>query len=449
MGYGGFLWSMSMKIALFFATTCLSSLTFASWPTVFDSDAHRVDIGYASAVDSKGNLYLFGSTMKSNTNQDLLLVKLNANGKVVYSKSYGKADVQDLPRGIAVDDADGVYLLASNQANGRHQIQTIKYSETGDFRWINTIETPSGMIASPQTIKAVPDGGVVVLGNEDHNGSGVEIVTVRYRASGSLQWKRTVNQDAQQVSGMTLAVDANKNVAVCGSVPGTHNTDIGVFVYSGDGDLKWSQSENGSADMDDYPVSTTFDHSGSLVVTGTSRQSNGQANVLTAKYSADGERMWRTTNGTEDASEFPEMVTVDAQDNVVIAGSKALAGGSVDLFVNKLAADGTHLWTRSYKGDGSTANIATGVVVDGSGNVYLGGTYEDSISKRHSLVVIQYSAEGVRHYVRLYTPDKNKDAYATSIVWDASHEKGFISGYGNFTTDTQGIAESDLFAARF
>jgi len=50
-----------------------------------------------------------------------------------------------------------------------------------------------------------------------------------------------------------------------------------------------------------------------------------------------------------------------------------ISNGGTDAFVTKLAADGTHLWTRSF--GGSDDDLAEGLAVDGSGNVYVIGIF--------------------------------------------------------------------------
>jgi len=50
-----------------------------------------------------------------------------------------------------------------------------------------------------------------------------------------------------------------------------------------------------------------------------------------------------------------------------------VSNGGMDVFVTKLAADGTHLWTRSL--GGSDDDLAEGLAVDGEGNVYVIGIF--------------------------------------------------------------------------
>ncbi len=77
-----------------------------------------------------------------------------------------------------------------------------------------------------------------------------------------------------------------------------------------------------------------------------------------------------------DAGDGAAAVALDASGNVYVAGSTlgALAGanaGSNDAFIRKLDAHGNVVWTRQF---GTTSDDwATGVAVDGNGDVYVGG----------------------------------------------------------------------------
>jgi hypothetical protein len=59
-----------------------------------------------------------------------------------------------------------------------------------------------------------------------------------------------------------------------------------------------------------------------------------------------------------------------------LGGGQLTSAGSYDVWVAKLAADGTHLWSTSFGGSGWDEPV--GVAVDAAGDVYVAGTFESS-----------------------------------------------------------------------
>jgi len=98
-------------------------------------------------------------------------------------------------------------------------------------------------------------------------------------------------------------------------------------------------------------------------------------------------------------------VTVDSSDNIYVKGytqggldGNTNAGGD-DLFVVKYNSSGTKLWTKQL--GTSSDDIAYGVAVDSSGNVYAAGYTDGALdgnsnSGGSDLFVVKYNSDGVK-----------------------------------------------------
>ncbi len=153
-----------------------------------------------------------------------------------------------------------------------------------------------------------------------------------------------------------VAVDAAGNVVVVGSIMGT-------------------------ADFDPGPA--TFNLT-----------SRGNRDAFVARYSPAGALLWAETFPGLAASSVAQgtAVAVDSAGNIEVAGSFSGAvnydpgpGSTVlnapsrtDAFVVKLDGSGRLLWAVASSGTTNDVDAANAVVPDGSGGVYLGGSYADS-----------------------------------------------------------------------
>src|SRR4051812_29107813 len=89
---------------------------------------------------------------------------------------------------------------------------------------------------------------------------------------------------------------------------------------------------------------------------------------------------WRDTAGTQNTFYRAITRTIPGTTNVMVAGATLNSNGNYDMLVEKLSGSGSVIWAQQFNGPGNGDDIATDVQVDGSGNVYITGTYyEDAV----------------------------------------------------------------------
>jgi hypothetical protein len=130
--------------------------------------------------------------------------------------------------------------------------------------------------------------------------------------------------------------------------------------------------------------------------------------------------------------------------------------GTVDAYLAKFNAQGTFLWAKTW-GAGSTACVpvsrgcgrdsAGGVVVDGAGNAYVGGLFQNTVNfgNGHSatsngangvnnIFLTKFSADGTNQWVRAWGGTAGGEAY--SVALDAAHGYVYIEGDWSTTPNT-------------
>lgn len=327
----------------------------------------------AVAVDGSDDVVLVGShryhhdygggTLSSDTNGDVLVLKLDSSGTHVFSQVYGDGAYQEA-FAVAVDDSDAIYVAGDFD---------------GDLDFGNSLPVLTSQ------------------GNRD-------VFVAKLAADGTPQWAVSFG-DADNDEVYSMAVDSAGNAIVTGVFGGSIDFGSGAFtapdayddgyvvkLASADGAHLWSYQFGGLEDDVGHVVAT--DSSGAFYLTGATDwgvdfggglvgDGSGQ-DAFVVKFDAANAHVWSfgiSGSGREEG----EGLAVDSAGNVwaagdfdgnVILGSDTIASvGSDDFWVAKLdPGDGSMLWSSTFGGEGDEDCDA--LAANGAGAVLLGGAFE-------------------------------------------------------------------------
>jgi hypothetical protein len=233
---------------------------------------------------------------------------------------------------------------------------------------------------------------------------------------------------------LAIAVDSSGNAIVTGSSTDTNAFDFKHWVtiaYSSLGAPLWTNRFHGPGDFyDDQPNAVAVDAQGNAFVAGVSFGDGGNQDYVTIKYSSAGVGLWTNRyNGPGNGNDGANAVTVDGGGNVIVTGlSVGLDGLSsfFDYATVKYSNAGVPLWTNRYNGPANNEDQATGVVVDGSGNVFVTGI-SYAINGRADFATVGYSGAGVPLWTNRYNGPADSDDNARAVAVDSSGNV-FVTG---------------------
>jgi len=285
-------------------------------------------------------------------------------------------------------------------------------------------------------------------------------------------------------------VDGANNVYFTGYFRGTVNfggtsmsvpfdTDLDVFIckLNSAGVHQWSKHFTNSGNDRGYGIAA--DTAGDVAITGSFTNTidfgggpltsaNGMTDLFVARFSTAGVLQWARNFGAPDGSDGGYGVAMDPSGNVFIAayavqpadfggGTLSALGGSDAIVAKYAASSGAHMWSRRLGGTGN--DYAYGVAVDGSGNVFVAGAYEDVASFGGALPLTSAGLSDA--FVAKYGPTGTflwakslggtDDDFARSIGLSAGYPVTtgyfYTSGAFNGTTLTS-AGSADAFVAR-
>ncbi|MDX5346891.1 MAG: SBBP repeat-containing protein, partial [Hymenobacteraceae bacterium] len=255
-------------------------------------------------ISRNGNLFLTGNfsgkanfgtdTLTSAGSDDVFVARMDTAGNFMWVRKAGGPN-SDLSGGIAVDNADNVYLTGrfTNTAAfgtnnlisaGSADIFVAKYNATGAIQWANRFGG-SGLDAG-NALVADGAGNTYLTGSFENNfavgtttitsSGSSDVFVIKLNTSGAPQWARTAGSTVSD-AGRALALDAISSVYVTGvyqgkigfgtdSLTSAGADDIFIAKYSSSGNRQWIKRTGGT--MNESALALTVDKTNNIYLTG-------------------------------------------------------------------------------------------------------------------------------------------------------------------------------------
>lgn len=191
--------------------------------------------------------------------------------------------------------------------------------------WVAEYSEGPGLTSEGKCIAADKDGNVYVAGVSFTYSTSDDILLIKYSPQGETLWIRKYDggyaYSAESPRDMIL--DQQGNVYITGAIwgTGTANWDYITIKYSPDGDIIWVRKYTGPSTYRDFPSAMTINDSGYIYVTGGSGQSQYASDYVTIKYSSAGDSIWvKRYNAPYDSNDIATDIVVDKNGNVYVTG---------------------------------------------------------------------------------------------------------------------------------
>ncbi|TVR37648.1 MAG: T9SS C-terminal target domain-containing protein [Cryomorphaceae bacterium] len=193
----------------------------------------------------------------------------------------------------------------------------------------------------------------------------------------------SINGLPEVVDWSASVVDSQRNLYITGNkATSNEGTNLTLTKYDRHGDILWEEEYNNPTDGNDYGTALIIDHSGDIVVVGTSFDlQNNNHDYTILKYDEDGTLLWSELfDGAANGHDIASSVTVDASDNIYVTGGSEGTGTLVDYCTVKFSSAGNFQWEARYDHqnmyDGAVSVKISGTLIavtGGSGNDWTNG----------------------------------------------------------------------------
>jgi len=338
----------------------------------------------------------------------LLVLMFLALGTSIYAqvvpnvdwvRNYSERDqIENVPS--AIDANNNVYVTGYTVFGGTRDFTTIKYDASGTLQWVQHYNNIPGGDDRSNAVVVDANGNIYVTGQSQGTGTGLDYATIKYNAHGVQQWVARYDGTASSDDiAVAIAVDNSGNVYVTGRSRGTSSfMDYTTVKYNSSGVQQWVSRYNGTANGDDGAVAIALGTGNRVYVTGTARMTGTGNDAVTIRYNANnGNQMWATaTNGINNGSDAGYALLADGN-NVVVCGMVGNTSTHEDYFLYKFNGNNGNVQIqKTYDGYG-LSDYATGLVMDSQGNYVITGVSRNISSMEYHTV--KFNSSGTQQWV--------------------------------------------------
>jgi len=213
---------------------------------------------------------------------DAFLIKTDANGNIIWAKTYGGTNLDSASS--VQQTSDGGYIVVGSTASfgaGNSDIFLIKTDANGNIIWAKTYGGTGNDWA--HSVQQTSDGGYIVAGYTNSFGAGA-VFLIKTDASGNIIWAKTYRgggaYSVQQTS------DGGYILAGYTRSFGAGGADIFLVKTDANGNIQWAKTYGGMYDDEASSVQQTSD--GEYIVAGFTASFGVNGDIFLIKTDANG-----------------------------------------------------------------------------------------------------------------------------------------------------------------
>jgi gliding motility-associated-like protein len=305
----------------------------------------------------------------------------NAQPVIDWRGTYGGSDFET-PAAVQITPGGGIILAGTTFSNdgdatgnkGISDILVVKLKADRTVEWRKTFGGTNEDGA--HDIQVTSDGGYIIAGytkSTDRDVSHLKGTTdywvIKLRADGTIQWQRTYGGTQQDVASSIKPLPGGGYIVagytMSNDIDVTNNhfqslQDAWIVKLDNDGNIIWQRCYGGTDSDFAYHVEIAGN---GFIFSGYARSSdgdiirnNGNMDAWIVKLDATGAIEWQRTMGGAMNETAYDVKPVPAGGFIAVGSTSSASGdvignhGTTDVWVIRLAADGSTLWARCYGG---------------------------------------------------------------------------------------------------
>ncbi|MFC2167706.1 CFI-box-CTERM domain-containing protein [Acidobacteriota bacterium] len=345
-----------------------------------------------------------------------------------WAKTYG--GIEDDYGSSILQTFDGGYIVVGNTLPNRFDeyIGILKLNMLGDIEWQNTY---AGEINSlyPSFIQQTNEGGYIYGGS-----TRTHCNIIKLSVDGDIEWQKFYAYEFGISINILLQTNDGTYIIV-GENWISLSRDIVILKVSVDGAVEWTKTY-GESSFDDQAYSIQQTNEGGYIIAGqTNSFGEGEYDIWILKLASDGTNEWQKTYGGSEG-EYAYSIQKTNDGGYIIAGAtQSFGAGNSDFLILKLSHNGTIEWQKTY--GGSLSEVAYSIQQTFDGGYVVAGTTMSFGAGNVDLWILKLDILGILEWQKTYGGSKEEEVKSIQQTIDG----GYIVGGSTYS---YGMGERDF-----
>ncbi len=273
-------------------------------------------------LPDSGFIMTGGSSTYSNGQTDIWLVRADAYGNQLWTKSIGgtEFDFANMVKHTPVDNGFIICGLTNSYGGGDNDGWIVKTDENGNTLWSRTVGDAG--IQELEAIILTSDGGYAALGVNYTTGTAYyDMLLVKLNSAGVIQWQKNIGGGGFEI-GNSIQETADHGFVIAGQSYSYNLEDGDTYLAKTDsvGNLQWYKSIGNIGIQEPHYVTIAPDGGYVMIADADSLPNSlGQTDIWLIKTDSNGDTLWtRTIGGNK--KDGGKTVEFTSDGGMVIAG---------------------------------------------------------------------------------------------------------------------------------
>jgi len=331
-------------------------------------------------IDNSGNIYLAGNTESFTYFKDILILKYQSNGDLLWNITWGDEMDFNHMGGFEIDSEDSFYLTMYDDYEWTQDIRVIKFNSSGTLIWDHTRKEVGKQVLNYKGLDASDN---LFLSYKTEYNDEETWYFLKYDQSGNQLWIRE-KEEIGTLEHYRISIDQNDNIILRGEEY-DEIAYIKFFKYNTSGHQIWNKTILNPSGFIGY-YRDGFDNTGNYYFS-----SINDTNGYIIKYNYTIEQIWISNY---QRGEFIGDLLIDYDQNVYVIADISIPSErmSNDIYITKLNRSGNFMFNLTW--GGSRQDDIRASKFDSKNNLYM--------------IIRSYSQDGYIRYLVKNPIDNNK-----------------------------------------
>jgi hypothetical protein len=342
------------------------------------------DIAYSTCETEDNGIMILGLTTSFGSGKDLYLIKLDHEGNILWSRTYGGKKVDS---GIKIKHtSDGNFIIIGNTTSfeaKRRDVYLLKIDPNGEEIW--SYAYGGELNEFGLDVAETPDGGYIIVGETnsfdvvDH-----DIYVEKVDKNGGKQWSRTIGGDSLEFASSVIVVEGGYILGGETNSVGAGGYDAMMIKIDTTGEVMWSKVFGGP--QDDHLNELIEDDYGHVAFVGsTTSFGYGGRDILFVVASEEDGHPYKIKSLGFIGDEEPQVIRKVGTDGYLIVGFSNSFNDQLtmqDAYMIRMTKRFKMRWSKTF--GGYLNDLGFGVVTHSHGNFVIVGestSYSDAEDK--------------------------------------------------------------------